>query len=380
MSNQPEESVVAKPLLSICIPTYNRAAWLRASLAFSAPQVKAAGGLVELIVSDNCSPDETAQVVEEAQALGPIRYHRNETNIGANPNMYRLVSELARGEYVWVLGDDDFIRDGGVAAIVDVLRHYTDLGFVYLNYLAWTVTGPPEGVVPPSTFELLDITGSPIRNNFHVDRVAQIVEYDGNCFTNVYAFILPRRESVAAFQKSTHERPFTSLDSVVSHAVYIADHLLDRSGWYMGYPYVVTSNDTTWHEDYLPVYQLVLRPQLYNRFEKNGVPRPVIDLHRRSMLCGAQELGIFRRMIRDSCTPLRDRFSLFKFIYQHWRFPELWWLLWSVYGSLKNDQQTAGLLSGRELMMRVLWSFRPTAVIMHHTRRLLRLDKCVTDR
>ena len=69
-TKQRTEAVV-KPLLSICIPTYNRAELLRSALLSLVPQVKESGGEVELVVSDNCSTDDTRRVVEWARQFGP---------------------------------------------------------------------------------------------------------------------------------------------------------------------------------------------------------------------------------------------------------------------------------------------------------------------
>lgn len=111
-----------KPILSICIPTYNRAELLRSALLSLAPQVKELGDEIELIVSDNCSPDHTKDIVEWAQQYGPVHYHRNDENIGAARNILNLVNKLACGEFCWILGDDDFVRPGGVLGLFHYVR------------------------------------------------------------------------------------------------------------------------------------------------------------------------------------------------------------------------------------------------------------------
>ena len=70
-------------LLSIGIPTFNRAELLHSALFSLAPQIKEFQGEVELIVSDNNSQDNTEEVVKWAQQFGPIQYHQNDENIGA---------------------------------------------------------------------------------------------------------------------------------------------------------------------------------------------------------------------------------------------------------------------------------------------------------
>ena len=75
-----EETQQHRPLLTIAIPTYNRAWCLRDLLSSLASQLKDESR-VELIVSDNASPDETPSLVQDFVARGlRVRYLRNAEN------------------------------------------------------------------------------------------------------------------------------------------------------------------------------------------------------------------------------------------------------------------------------------------------------------
>jgi glycosyltransferase involved in cell wall biosynthesis len=109
-----------RPLLTISIPTYNRACYLRELLSSLLGQLTAESR-VELVVSDNASPDETAEVVREFIERGlQIRYIRNATNVGPDANFFQCF-EQAHGNYVWIIGDDDSIASGGMKAVLDIL-------------------------------------------------------------------------------------------------------------------------------------------------------------------------------------------------------------------------------------------------------------------
>ncbi len=114
----------ARPLLSICIPTFNRSQYLAALLECLHPQLAsqpAGQAFAELLISDNHSTDETSILVAGFQARGlPLRYVRNETNLGADANFLRCLS-LAAGKYVWVLGDDDLVMPGAIASLLSLL-------------------------------------------------------------------------------------------------------------------------------------------------------------------------------------------------------------------------------------------------------------------
>jgi abequosyltransferase len=108
---------VAKPLLTIAIPTHNRAWCLRELLPVLANELKDEPR-VELIISDNASPDDTPSVVQDFVARGlRVNYIRNVENIGADANFLQCF-ERARGKYVWIFSDDDLIVPGGLAKIL----------------------------------------------------------------------------------------------------------------------------------------------------------------------------------------------------------------------------------------------------------------------
>ncbi len=111
------------PLLTIAIPTWNRAAYLALNLEQLHRLVaEISPGLVEILISDNASPDATRDVVDAAIAGGtPIRYLCNAENIGSDANIAQCFNE-ARGTYVLILGDDDLLIDGSLAMLVALLQ------------------------------------------------------------------------------------------------------------------------------------------------------------------------------------------------------------------------------------------------------------------
>ncbi len=109
------------PLLTIAIPTYNRRVCLKQLLDVLAPQL-AEEPRVELVISDNASPDDTPAVVESFRKEGLlVVYKRNESNIGSDANFLQCYN-MARGEYVWIFGDDDIIVPGGLGEVLRQLE------------------------------------------------------------------------------------------------------------------------------------------------------------------------------------------------------------------------------------------------------------------
>ena len=125
-----------KPILSICIPTYNRSACLKECLNSITMSVTGHESQIEIIVSDNASTDDTADVIHAFQIKYPwIQYHKNDENIGAARNIY-LVATMAVGEYIWIFGDDDKMTDSAVPSILNRIESGYDL--IICNYTVWS--------------------------------------------------------------------------------------------------------------------------------------------------------------------------------------------------------------------------------------------------
>jgi glycosyltransferase involved in cell wall biosynthesis len=114
-------------LVTIAIPTYNRADGylpeaIQAALAQTYPHI-------EVIVSDNCSTDNTAEVVRRFNDPRVI-YCRHERNIGHNNN-FNFCLKQARGEYFMLLPDDDLIDPDFVECCLEHCHHRTDIGVIH---------------------------------------------------------------------------------------------------------------------------------------------------------------------------------------------------------------------------------------------------------
>lgn len=122
-----------KKLLSICIPTHNRAKILDNALKAIQKELKTIDcSEIEFIVSDNCSPDNTEEVVLNYIQTGmPIIYSKNTTNLGMDGNFVQCFKK-ATAQYVWVLGDDDFLKDGALSFLLAKLKN-TDYGLIHLK-------------------------------------------------------------------------------------------------------------------------------------------------------------------------------------------------------------------------------------------------------
>lgn len=105
--------------LTIAIPTYNRSEKLKNTLERVLNYIE--GLAVELLVSDNASTDDTFLIVQELKKNSNISYYRNEENLGFDGNFLNCLSN-AKGEYIWLLGDDDIVLENAVESVLEALE------------------------------------------------------------------------------------------------------------------------------------------------------------------------------------------------------------------------------------------------------------------
>ncbi|MCX6723784.1 MAG: glycosyltransferase family 2 protein [Candidatus Staskawiczbacteria bacterium] len=126
-----------KPLISIAIPTYNRAVFLQNLLSHIAPEANELEGIFQICISNNCSTDNTSEVVAGFQTRYPglISYNENSENLGYDGNVLKIM-EMSDGEFVWLLGDDDMIVDGGFKKVINFIKDYCDdnTGIILLGH------------------------------------------------------------------------------------------------------------------------------------------------------------------------------------------------------------------------------------------------------
>lgn len=125
---------LTRPLLTVCIPAYNRAALLSPLLDSILSQTF---DDFNILICEDGSPERAAiaVVVSQFQETHParIRYHENASNLGYDGNIRQLV-QLAEGQYCVFMGNDDLMCPGALQAIADALRRHPECGVLVRTY------------------------------------------------------------------------------------------------------------------------------------------------------------------------------------------------------------------------------------------------------
>jgi glycosyltransferase involved in cell wall biosynthesis len=95
-------------LVSILIPTYNQAQLVGKAIESALLQNYTP---IEVIVLDDCSTDDTADVLNAYPASAALKVYRNDTNLGRVATYRKLLYELSSGVYAVNLDGDDYFTD-----------------------------------------------------------------------------------------------------------------------------------------------------------------------------------------------------------------------------------------------------------------------------
>lgn len=108
-----------QPLLSICIPTYNRADYLAENITVIAQQLGEHKDSVEFVISDNGSKDNTKETILHLKSSYNLNltYYFQENPLDFEDN-FDFVVDKSHGTYVYLMGDDDIVSPDFISIII----------------------------------------------------------------------------------------------------------------------------------------------------------------------------------------------------------------------------------------------------------------------
>lgn len=117
------------PLVSIIITSYNRAHSIEAAIRSSLEQTY---HNIEIIISDNCSTDNSMEIINQYGDDPRVRIFRNDTNIGMIPNFRKATEELAKGEFITYVSSDDRLTDKEfIAKSMELAAKYSNVVLIF---------------------------------------------------------------------------------------------------------------------------------------------------------------------------------------------------------------------------------------------------------
>ena len=142
-------------LLSLCIPTYNRVAFLKEALdvilqQWASDLLEPDRRRIEVVISDNASQDGTTAMVARLGVTYPalrLRIVCQPENRGSDANILQAL-RLGRGEYACLLSDDDVLLPGALASMLSLIRENPGVDAFCLNSRSFALDPGTEITTP----------------------------------------------------------------------------------------------------------------------------------------------------------------------------------------------------------------------------------------
>ena len=228
--------MTTSPIVSFCVPTYNRARYLDSLLESLTQELAGFPFSYEVFVSDNASTDATTEVVSRFEARLPLRYVRHAENRGGPANAH-YVHAHALGRYLVYVADDDAILGARVAQIVAQMEANPAIGVAYAPWkLLDLVTDQDQGQFYTQDRDVLLGRGQ------YAELLDAVLRYRifpeiYICRTEMLRAAMPRVQE-QAFYAFVHAAEFLQHGSVlllqepyyVSVTNYFADHQRTQAG------------------------------------------------------------------------------------------------------------------------------------------------------
>ncbi len=147
-------------MLSILIPTYNRASDLEKNLKILIRQIQSQSlaDKIKISVSNNCSTDHTSKIIQDISNSTDLEIdlYEQSDNIGLEANALFLL-EKSHDDYIMYLGDDDFLPEGYLSYALKHIEQTPDLSCIIPGFSALFPDGHVEASRDADFEELLSL-------------------------------------------------------------------------------------------------------------------------------------------------------------------------------------------------------------------------------
>lgn len=114
--------------VSVCIPSYNQGLYIEQTIKSAAQQ---SCPPFEIIVSNDCSTDGTAEVLEKlSKKISCLKVINQPVNLGMVPNT-NAVLRMATGEFIIKLDSDDYLHPRYIETLGQLLRKFPEAGYAH---------------------------------------------------------------------------------------------------------------------------------------------------------------------------------------------------------------------------------------------------------
>ena len=263
-----KRKAITLPTLEIVISTYNRSKFVELNVAWILNLIERHEGRVTLLVVDNASTDDTAAVLAKFHSKPYFKYISHAVNVGMLGNL-RECSINASGDFVWMIGDDDYISPDAIERILSVVDKLPRLPLIYCNFGVYHRIIPSSEDSPHIFFNEMQFL-APNPSSDMETSVNKVVEEHDNLFTAIYPIVLRHDLASACFNYPFDGKPFSNLvESIPTSKLLLGSYRYAPCFW-LAKPAIVGNVNNSWSK-HRPRWHLVIMPILFQLARDAGV-------------------------------------------------------------------------------------------------------------
>jgi glycosyltransferase involved in cell wall biosynthesis len=234
------------------------------------PQTELFKEKVEVIISDNCSTDDTGKLLKELAARFTFKSFRRSNNIGVIANIVQSASELASGEFIWLLGDHNLVAKGGIEHLVSVLEKNSSLDILYSNFRCAKYPEHWPERVQEGYDGPFDYYNKKDFEEYSIPKWHNLISGSTALCTQLYAHIVKSQIWKSYWKGRPIPDPYISAIGTYPHTYMLAQTVFNQPSYYIGRPLITIFNGAQHWGDLdvkAKVYTLGL-PELIREFQK----------------------------------------------------------------------------------------------------------------
>ncbi len=266
-----------EPILSICIPTYERPLQLENLLKSIELAYKEHEVSLEICISDSSRDERSESLVSAFSKTLNIKYQKNKDAFGYAGNFRNCVN-LATGKFVWLIGDDDLVLKGAFETINSLFASNPEVTFYYINCqkldhkfiegfeFPFDTSNLPKNLDLFSSFEY----DGPLKFE---ELINSKVSFD--FLGGMYLSIFDRRywienQNVISLKKYPGIQ-FEDLDDTFPHAKIFANSFMGKKAYFSNEPVLVTISGKREWSHFYPLVRTFRLLDLLEEYRKNGL-------------------------------------------------------------------------------------------------------------
>jgi len=264
--------------ISVCIPTYNRASSLENCLNSIYLNSDLNTISYEVCISDNNSNDSTQEIISSFKDKLEIKSHLFDRNYGRVQNYLKVV-EIATGDFIWLIGDDDLLLPTALKEIYNLIITNKDIDFFYINSYSLDSQFLNEY---PKPFDTKNIPkGLPKFSKYEANKKIRFIDlinpkisfdYVGAMFLAVF-----KRENwvnnqnILSIAAMNDPRTFSHYDNTFPHVKIFAKAFAESKAFFYASALSVNLMGLREWSPMSPLINLVRLPESLHEYKKNGL-------------------------------------------------------------------------------------------------------------